>query len=215
MNGTLLLELLAFSTDRLATLFTSMAKKSPSSSTDQYPVRMQFIERRIYRVHGKDVMRDSDLAELYQVPTFRLNEAVKRNRDRFLMFQLTQEEAGSLTSQFAMSKPGRGGRRTLPYVFTEHGVAMLASVLNSDRAVQMNIIIIRAFIKMRELLATHKDLATKIEKLQAGQRDHALAIGIVAKDIQNLANGVKREFKKLKSPRRRKPHIGFYTDDKQ
>ena len=89
-------------------------------------------------------MLDSDLADLYQVPTFRLNEAVKRNSKRFpidFMFQLTQEEAESLTSQFAMSKKGRGGRRYLPYVFTEHGVAMLSSVLTSDRAVELNILI--------------------------------------------------------------------------
>src|SRR6266516_4278185 len=80
------------------------------------------------------------------------------------MFQLSRAEFDSLTSQIAMSKTGRGGRRTLPYAFTEHGVAMLSFVLNSRRAVQMNILIIRAFVKLRELLATHKDLARKIEK---------------------------------------------------
>ncbi len=97
---------------------------------------------------GQKVILDSDLADLYQVPTFRLNEAVKRNRNRFpedFMFQLTKDKADSLRSHFAMSKTGRGGRRTSPYAFTEHGVAMLSSVLNSDRAVQMNILIIRAF----------------------------------------------------------------------
>ena len=130
------------------------------------------------------------------------------------MFQFTDEEAKSLRSQFVMSNVGRGGRRYLPYAFTEHGVAMLASVLNSDRAVQMNILIIRAFIKLRELLATHKDLARKVEKLEAGQRDHAIAISLVAKDVQGLAKTVKKEFKKLKTPRRRKPRIGFITDDK-
>src|SRR5215831_16064430 len=105
-------------------------------------VQVEFVARKIYVIRGQKVMLDSDLADLYQVPTFRLNEAVKRNRDRFpedFMFQLTKEEADALTSQFAMSKTGRGGRRTIPYVFTEHGVAMLSSVLNSHRAVQMNI----------------------------------------------------------------------------
>src|SRR6266702_7176666 len=128
------------------------------SPTERLPVPLELIERRIYVIRGQKVMLDTDLAELYQVATFRLNEAVKRNADRFpedFMFQLTKEEADALTSQFAMSKTGRGGRRTLPYAFTEHGVAMLSSVLNSDRAVRMNILIIRAFVQLRELLATH------------------------------------------------------------
>jgi hypothetical protein len=112
------------------------------------------------------------------------------------------------------SNVGRGGRRYLPYAFTEHGVAMLSSVLNSDRAVQMNILIIRAFVKMRELLATHKTLAAKIEKLETGHRDHAIAITLVAKDVQTLGKKVMKEFKKLRSPRRQKPPIGFYTGDK-
>jgi hypothetical protein len=183
---------------------------------DRLPVPLELIERRIYVIRGQKVMLDSDLADLYQVPTFRLNEAVKRNRDRFpedFMFQLTKEEGEALTSQIAMSKTGRGGRRTLPYAFTEHGVAMLSSVLNSQRAVQMNILIIRAFVKLRELLATHKDLARRIAQLEAGQRDHAVAISLVAKDVQSLAKTVKKEFKKLKSPRRRKPRIGFVIDD--
>ena len=91
------------------------------------------------------------------------------------MFQLSKEETDSLTSQIAMSKAGRGGRRTLPYVFTGHGVAMLSSVLNSDRAVQMSILIVRAFVKLRELLATHRELARKIEQLETAQKQHARA----------------------------------------
>jgi phage regulator Rha-like protein len=114
-------------------------------------------------------MLDSDLAFLYGVPTKRLNEQVQRNIQRFpgdFMFQLTKDEAERLKSQFATSNVGRGGRRKLPYVFTEHGVAMLSSVLRSEKAVEMNIFIIRAFIKMRELLATNKDLAYKVEKME-------------------------------------------------
>jgi phage regulator Rha-like protein len=115
-------------------------------------------------------MLDSDLAELYGVETFNLNKAVKRNIDRFpddFMFQLSQEEAESLRFQIGMSKvSGRGGRRSLPYAFTEQGVAMLSSVLNSKQAVQVNITIMRAFVKLRELLATHKDLAEKLEALE-------------------------------------------------
>jgi len=118
------------------------------------------------------------------------------------MFQLTAEEAESLTSQIAMSKGGRGGRRTQPYAFTEHGVAMLSSVLNSDRAVQMNILIIRAFVKMRELLSSHKDLAARVEKLEASQKRHASVINILANEIDHL--------KKVPEPPKRR--IGFKTD---
>ena len=188
------------------------AKQTLTTTGDQLPVPVELIERRIYLIRSQKVMLDCDLAELYQVPTFRLNEAVKRNRNRFpedFMFQLTEEEAQSLTSQFAMSKTGRGGRRTLPYAFTEQGVAMLSSVLNSDRAVMVNIAIMRAFVKMRELLATHKDLADKIAKLETTQKDHALMLALVVKDIQTLAKSVKREFKQLRAPRRQKARIGF------
>lgn len=127
------------------------------------------IERRIFLVRGHKVMLDSDLAELYEVPTKRLNEAVRRNRDRFpedFMLELTAEEAESLRSQFATSNVGRGGRRYAPYVFTEQGVAMLSSVLRSERAVQVNIAIMRAFVRLRELLSTHADLARKLEDLE-------------------------------------------------
>lgn len=128
-------------------------------------------------------MLDSDLAKLYGVPTKSLNLAVKRNIERFpsdFMFQLTQSEADSLrfqfetsnkeahvlSSQFATSKKGRGGRRYLPYVFTEQGVAMLSSVLNSKRAIQVNIQIMRTFTKLREIIASHKYLEKKIEILE-------------------------------------------------
>src|SRR3970040_2827719 len=114
-------------------------------------------------------MLDSDLAELYVVETSNLNKAVKRNIDRFpedFMLQLTKEEADSLRFQIGMSKTeGRGGRRYLPYAFTEQGVAMLSSVLNSKRAVQVNIAIMRAFVKLRETLSLHRELAVKLKEL--------------------------------------------------
>ena len=185
--------------------------KTPAIA-DQLPVRVELIERRIYLIRGQKVMLDSDLADLYQVPTKRLNEAVRRNAARFpedFMFQLTQEEADSLRSQIATSNEGRGGRRYLPYAFTERGVAMLSSVLNSDRAVMVSIAIMRAFVKMRELLATHRDLADKIEKLETTQKDHAVMLALVVKDIETLAKSVKKEFKKLRAPRRQKARIGF------
>lgn len=118
--------------------------------------------RRIHVIRGQKITLDSDLVELYQVSTDNLNLAVRRHTGRFsddFMFQLTREQFGNLRLQFASSSASYGGRRYLPYVFTEHGVAMLSSVLNSERAVQMNILIIRAFVKLRELLATHKELA--------------------------------------------------------
>ena len=131
------------------------AKKSSASGL---PVPVQLIERRIYLIRGQKVMIDTDLAELYGVPTFRLNEAVKRNKKRFpedFMFQLTKEEEESLTSQIAISKTGRGGRRTRPYAFTEQGVAMLSSVLKSERAIEVNIAIMRAFVKLRQVRRRH------------------------------------------------------------
>lgn len=133
-------------------------------------------------------MLDEDLAGLYQVPTKRLNEAVKRNLDRFpsdFMFQLKELEFDDLRSQIATSSLA-GGRRYLPYAFTEHGVAMLSSVLRSPRAIQMNISIVRAFVRMRELLASHKELAARVEKLEAAQRDHSSVISILADEIGEL-----------------------------
>ncbi|MBI4680013.1 MAG: ORF6N domain-containing protein [Nitrospirae bacterium] len=128
------------------------------------------IERKIYLIRSHKVMLDSDLAQLYEVETFNLNKAVKRNIDRFpndFMFQLTKEEADSLRFQIGMSKLiGRGGRRYLPSVFTEQGVARLSIGLYSKRAVQVDIAIMRAFVKLREMLATHKDLARKLDAME-------------------------------------------------
>jgi hypothetical protein len=127
------------------------------------------IERSILLIRGHKVMLDADLAELYGVETRVLLQAVSRNQKRFpkdFMFQLSKEEYQLLRSQIVISKKGRGGRRYLPYVFTEQGVAMLSSVLRSERAVQVNIEIMRAFVRLRELVATHKDLARKLEALE-------------------------------------------------
>ena len=118
-------------------------------------ISVQLIERRIYLIRGQKVMIDFDLAELYGVPTKRLNERISRNKKRFpedFMFRLTKEETESLRSQFATSNRGRGGRRYLPYAFTEQGVAMLSTVLNSEQAIAVNITIMRAFVKLRQML---------------------------------------------------------------
>ena len=133
-------------------------------------VPIERIESVILFVRGHKVMLDRDLAALYGVTTFNLNKAVKRNTDRFpedFMFQLTAEEANTLRFQTGMSKgKGRGGRRYLPYVFTEQGVAMLSSVLRSKRAVQVNVEIMRAFVRLRRMLASNEDLARKLAALE-------------------------------------------------
>src|SRR5439155_19125385 len=132
-------------------------------------VRNERIEKRILFLRGQKVMLSTDLAELYGVVTWRLHEQVKRNKHRFpadFIFQLTYQEVRGLTSQFARSKPGRGGRRTLPYAFTEHGAIMVAMVLNSPRAVEMSVHVVRAFVRLREMLATHKELGQKLAELE-------------------------------------------------
>jgi phage regulator Rha-like protein len=156
-------------------------------STRTQIVPLEAIERRIYLIRGEKVILDSDLAELYQVSTKALNQAVKRNLGRFprdFMFQLNPPELQNLRSQIVTSS--YGGRRYLPYAFTEQGVAMLSSVLNSPRAIQMNILIIRTFVKLREILATHKDLAARMKKLEATQEKHASVINTLAQEIDNL-----------------------------
>src|SRR5262249_24694309 len=119
------------------------------------PIPIEEIDEMIHTIRGMRVMLDGDLAKIYGVATFRFNQAIKRNRHRFppdFMFQLTREEFDSLKSQFVMSKTGRGGRRTLPYAFTEHGALQAANVLRSQCAVEMSVFVIRAFVKMRETL---------------------------------------------------------------
>ena len=127
------------------------------------------IQNLIYEIRGIKVMLDSDLAKLYGVETKRLNEAVKRNRERFpnhYMFQLTEVEYISLRSQIATSKEGKGGRRYMPYVFSEQGVAMLSSVLNSETAIQMNIKIIDTFVNMRHFVLENKELTKRFNELE-------------------------------------------------
>ncbi len=127
----------------------------------------EIIERKVYLIRGKKVMLDNELAGLYNVRTKELNKAVKRNPDRFpvdFMFKLSKKEAEILRFQIGTSS--WGGKRYLPYAFTEHGILMLSSVLSSQRAVQVNIQIMRTFTKLRELLNTHKDLRIRIDELE-------------------------------------------------
>jgi hypothetical protein len=159
------------------------------------------IERAIHVIRGEKVMLDSDLAKLYGVTTGQLNQAVRRNRDRFpkdFAFQLTQKEFTSLISQIVISKEGRGGRRSLPYAFTEHGAVMLASVLNSSIAVESSIQVVRAFIRLRELLVSHKELARRLDELE-GRYD---------KQFAAVFEAIRQLMTPPKLPRR---EMGFHT----
>jgi len=145
------------------------------------------IDTRIFMMRGQKIMVDSDLADLYRVATKVFNQAVRRNLNRFpkdFMFRLTAKEMKILRSQIVTSS--WGGRRTLPYAFTEQGVAMLSSVLNSERAVQVNIAIMRAFVKLREILTTHRELAEKIAELESKYRQHDDKIQDVFEAIREL-----------------------------
>jgi len=158
------------------------------------------IEHHIYVVRGRKVMLDADLAGLYGVETRRLNETVKRNAERFpetFMFRLTHAEAATLRSQFATSSKRR--IKYQPLVFTEHGVVMLSAVLNSARAVQMSIMVVQAFVRLREMIAANKNLAARVEKLEQGHRQTASIIEVLVDEIEHM--------KALPPPSRRK--IGF------
>ena len=161
------------------------------------------IESRILLIRGRKVMLDSDLAKLYCISTKRLNEQVKRNIKRFpedFMFELTPKETESLRSQIATSK--RGGRRYLPYAFTEQGVAMLSSALNSERAIQVNIALMRAFVKLRRILSTHKELAYKLNELECKIEKHDGEIRSIFEAIRRL----------MTPPAKPKQRIGFHAD---
>ena len=164
-------------------------------------LRMDNIPQRILIIRGHRVMLDVDLAELYSVTTKRLNEGVRRNTARFpkdFMFQLAAVEAGSLRSQFATSN-GRGGRRYLPYAFTEQGVAMLSSVLNSKRAILVNIAIMRAFVRLRETLGAHKEIARTLEDLEQKYAAHDVQIKGIFDALRAL----------MEPPKRSRRRIGF------
>ena len=158
----------------------------------------EVIENKIFLVRGKKVMFDRDLAVLYGVETKFLNRAVKRNIERFqedFMFQLSKEELASLRFHFGTST--RGGRRYLPYAFTENGVAMLSSVLNSERAIHVNIQIMRTFTKLREMLATHKELAHKLAEIERKIERHDDEIKAVFDAIRGLMTPLEPKKKKI------------------
>jgi ORF6N domain-containing protein len=155
-------------------------------------------------LRGHKVLLDVDLAALYGVTTKRLNEQVKRNRSRFpadFMFQLTPQEVASLRSQIATSNRGRGGRRYAPYAFTEQGVAMLSTVLNSERAIQVNIEIMRTFVRLRQMIASNAELARKLADFE---RKYDAQFKVVFDAIRQLMAPAE--------PKKRK--IGFLVEEK-
>jgi hypothetical protein len=171
-------------------------------TTRNLELSVQLIEQRIYLIRGQKVMIDFDLAELYGVTTSRLNEQVRRNRKRFpedFMFQLTREEAESLRSQIAISKTGRGGPRYLPKAFTEQGVAMLSTVLNSERAIEVNITIMRVFVRLRRMLEANEELNRKFAAVIKKLSTHDKYFRVVFNELKKLTE-------KPVSPRRQ---IGF------
>ena len=147
------------------------------------------IERRILLIRGEKVILDSDLADLYGVETKRLNQQVSRNRDRFpadFSFCLTNKEVTILKLHFATSRLEWGGRRKLPFAFTEHGAIMAASVLNTPRAVEMSVFVVRAFVRLRTFLATHKELAEKLAELERKLESHDEQIVAIIDAIKRL-----------------------------
>ena len=172
----------------------------------RYLIPQEIIESKILLIRGKKVMIDKDLAELYGVETRVLNQAVRRNIERFpedFMFQLTKTEADSLRSQFVTLKKRRGQHsKYLPYVFIEPGVAMLSSVLNSEIAIQVNIQIIRTFIKLREMFSIHKELAYKFAELERKVTDHNGQIRTIFEVIRQL----------MAETEKSKKRIGFHGD---
>ena len=163
-------------------------------------VPIDIIEKKIILIRGQKVMLDSDLAELYGVETRALVQAVKRNIGRFppdFIFQLNNQEVITLRSQFVISKSGKGGRRYIPYVFTEQGVAMLSSVLNSERAILVNIAIMRAFVKLREILSVNKELAHKLAQHERKIEKHDTEIKVIFDAIRQLMAAPEPKEKKI------------------
>ena len=164
------------------------------------------IEQRIFLIRGEKDMIDTDLSEFYGVQTRRLNEQVRRNKNRFpedFMFQLNSSEFEDLKSHFATSSSGWGGRRKLPYAFTEHGAIMAASVLNSPRAVEVSVFIVRAFVKLRQTLGDNKELARKLEHLEGKLAHHD-------RQILNILQAIKELISPKKVPQKRR--IGFTAE---
>ena len=185
------------------------------SANDDALIPTERIAQIIFVIRGQKVITDADLAALYGVPTKRFNEQVRRNLERFpedFMFQLTEEEFAALRSHFATSneKPaGRGGRRYLPFAFTEHGAIMAATILNSPRATEVSVYVVRAFVGLREMLSGHKELALRLSELERRMEykfeSHDQAIAGILNAIREL----------MRPPEKPKRPIGFITSEEK
>jgi hypothetical protein len=181
-------------------IFKQIKTGTMGRRNDALSITDELVASKIYFIRGQKVMLDDDLAVLYQVETRRLNEQVKRNIERFpadFMFQLTENEFENLKSQFATSS--WGGRRKLPFAFTEQGVSMLSGVLNSKTAISVHIQIIRVFAKMKQLLLTHKDILLQLEKIEKKLSTHDDDIQLIFKYLKQL----------LSPPQTQRARIGF------
>jgi len=190
-------------------------------NTDLLP--LETITHRIVLLRGQKVLLDADLAALYGIPTKRFNEQVKRNLKRFppdFMFQLSEGEFAALRSHFATStdKPaGRGGRRYLPFVFTEHGAIMAAMILNNPRATEVSVYVVRAFVKLREALASHRDLAQKLEELERKAEALTLRHDAFATNTRMQLKQVFEAIREMMEPPEtaKKRPIGFVTHEEK
>ena len=186
-------------------------------ASENLPATVELVQRAIHFVRGQQVMLDEELALLYGVEARLLNQAAKRNPDRFppdFMFQLTEAEWDALKSRLMTPTEGRGGRRYLPLAFTQEGVAMLSSVLRSERAVRINVEIMRAFVRYRQFLASHDDLAAKLRELESrfeGKFDrHDKQMQMLVEAVRRLREDLGKPPVPPAAPKRR---IGFHADD--
>lgn len=182
---------------------------------------LETITHRILMLRGQKVLLDSDLAALYDVPTKRFNEQVKRNLERFpadFMFQLTEEEWESLRSQIATLKPGPGQhRKYMPYAFTEHGAIMAATILNSPRTTEVSVYVVRAFVRLREVLASNAELAKRLNDLERSTEAKAMQHDTFARNTRAQLKQVFDAIRELMTPPvpQKKRPIGFISGDEK
>jgi hypothetical protein len=184
-------------------------------------IPIERVQKRILVIRGQKVILDSDLASLYGVSTARLNEQVKRNKARFpeeFIFQLNKEEFKNLMSQFAISRSpvsGWGGRRIAPYAFTEHGAIMAASVLNSERAVQVSIYVVRAFVQLRLAISANREIVSKLQQLEQKTQKHDKQIGALITAIRQLLQPPAEIKPKMPFGFHSKPRLNDNSDTKK
>ena len=199
---------------KISSLLFSYEFVMSENQNDSILIPGEVVLTKIFVIRNKKVMIDRDLAELYGLETKRLKEAVRRNIARFpvdFMFQMSSDEFSLWRSQFATSNQDRRGLRHAPFCFTEQGVTMLSCVLNSNRAIQVNIQIIRIFARMREILSTHKDILQKFKQLEKLSLDHDEKIKLIFKYLKQLEEVKQEELESLNS----RPKIGYRREQEE